>query len=69
MTNKERIQEHNQKIQNCIELAENLPTVNENDYEEGYQKGYEEGLAKRTYETWTLTLADGSVIEKEVALL
>lgn len=35
----------------------------------GYDRGYEEGLAARTYETWTITLTDGTVIEKEVALL
>lgn len=37
--------------------------------EVGYTNGYNDGLAKRTYETWTITLADGSVIEKEIALL
>ncbi len=36
---------------------------------EGYANGYAEGLAARTYEVWTITLADGNVIEKEVALL
>lgn len=35
----------------------------------GYQDGYEEGLTHRTYETWVITLMDGTVIEKEVALL
>ena len=42
-------------------------------YNEGYgvgkQDGYNEGLAARTYETWTITLVDGSIVEKEVALL
>lgn len=38
-------------------------------YELGYQKGEEVGLAQRTYETWTLTLADGSTVHKEIALL
>lgn len=36
---------------------------------DGLAKGYAEGLAARTYETWTITLVDGSVVEKEVALL
>lgn len=35
----------------------------------GYELGYADGLAARTYETWTITLTDGSVVEKEVALL
>lgn len=35
----------------------------------GYEKGYEAGLAERTYEIWTITLADGSAVEKKVALL
>ena len=34
-----------------------------------YDRGYEDGLAARTFEIWTITLADGSIIEKEVALL
>ena len=38
-------------------------------YGEGFRKGKEEGLAQRQYETWTLTLADGSTVEKEIALL
>lgn len=38
-------------------------------YSEGEQKGYADGLAARTYETWEITLTDGTVIEKEVALL
>lgn len=36
---------------------------------EGYDKGYAEGLAERKYETWEITLTDGTVIEKDVALL
>ena len=36
---------------------------------EGYQDGYNNGLAARTYETWTITLVDGTVVEKDVALL
>lgn len=35
----------------------------------GKQDGYNEGLSARTYETWTITLTDGSIVEKEVALL
>lgn len=38
-------------------------------YEVGKSDGYNEGLAQRQYETWTLTLEDGSTIEKEIALL
>lgn len=56
-------------------------TLTDGDYESGYsdgydkghvdgvEQGYSEGLAARTYETWEITLADGTVIEKEVALL
>ena len=36
---------------------------------QGYSDGYDKGLAARTHETWTITLVDGSVVEKEVALL
>lgn len=36
---------------------------------DGYASGYEQGLLKRTYEVWTITYADGSVEDKEVALL
>lgn len=36
---------------------------------QGYSDGYDKGLAARTYDTWTITLVDGSVVEKEVALL
>ena len=41
----------------------------ENGYASGKQDGYNEGLAARTYEVWTITLVDGSTVEKEVALL
>lgn len=37
--------------------------------QEGYTNGYQTGLAERQYEVWTITLVDGSVVEKEVALL
>lgn len=36
---------------------------------DGYSKGHTDGLAVRTYETWTITLTDGTIVEKEVALL
>lgn len=35
----------------------------------GYERGYADGLAARKYETWTITLSDGTVIDKKVALL
>ena len=35
----------------------------------GYEDGFSEGLAQRTFETWTFTLADGSTVEKKVALI
>ena len=41
----------------------------ERGYNEGYNKGHTDGLAQRKYETWTFTLTDGTVVEKEVALL
>lgn len=43
--------------------------VSENIYNDGYDAGYKKGLQEREYETWTITLTDGSTIEKEVALL
>ena len=58
-----------------LEFAESEQSF-ELDFEEvqtasdgGYEQGYEAGLAARRYETWTITLSDGNVIEKEVALL
>ena len=36
---------------------------------DGHNKGYTDGLAQRQYEVWTITLTDGSIVEKEVALL
>ncbi len=36
---------------------------------EGHKTGYAEGLSKREYEIWTFTLVDGTIVEKEVALL
>lgn len=38
-------------------------------YGEGYSKGKADGLAQRTYETWTFTLSDGSVVDKKVGLI
>lgn len=38
-------------------------------YEKGNAEGYANGLAERQYEIWTITLADGTIVEKEVALL
>lgn len=35
----------------------------------GYERGYAEGLAERRHEVWIITLVDGTVVEKEVALL
>ena len=40
-----------------------------NGLDDGYDRGYSVGLSERTYETWTITLVDGTVIDKEVALL
>ena len=41
----------------------------EKGYAEGHEVGYTEGLNARSYEVWTITLTDGTIIEKEVALL
>ena len=38
-------------------------------YNKGKTDGYSQGLAERQYEVWTITLTDGSIVEKEVALL
>lgn len=38
-------------------------------FERGYEQGYQKGLSERKYETWTITLIDGTVVEKEVSLL
>lgn len=48
---------------------EELQTSSDGGYERGYAKGYTDGLAARTHETWTITLVDGSIVEKDVALL
>lgn len=34
-----------------------------------YDEGYADGLAARTYETWTIAYVDGTIEEREVALL
>lgn len=41
----------------------------EDGHAEGYTKGHTDGLAERKHETWVITLTDGTIIEKEVALL
>ena len=51
-----------------IEMGE-VNNVSDGGYERGYSEGFANGLAERTYETWTITLTDGSIIEKEIALL
>lgn len=38
-------------------------------YTKGHADGYATGLAQRSFEVWTITLTDGSTVEKEVALL
>lgn len=38
-------------------------------YDKGYIEGYAEGLEQRKYEIWTFTLADGTTVHKEIALL
>lgn len=46
-----------------------VQTASDGGYERGYAAGYEEGLATRKHETWTFTLTDGTIAEKDVALL
>lgn len=41
----------------------------ESGYSEGEFNGYKQGLNERKYETWVITLMDGTIVEKEVALL
>ena len=38
-------------------------------YLNGFDKGKADGLAQRQYEIWTMTLADGSTVHKEIALI
>ncbi len=49
--------------------SDGYSTGHEAGYSEGVEKGYNDGLAARTYEVWTITLTDGTIVEKEVALL
>ena len=55
------------KVDECYQSG--YGTGREAGYAEGKTEGYAEGLAARTYEVWTITLADGTVVEKEMALL
>ena len=36
---------------------------------DGYAKGHSDGLTERQYEVWTITLVDGTIVEKDVALV
>ena len=68
------LKDNTARIQNLLAEITELPKDRANEaYEEGYTEGrtdgYADGLAARTYEVWTITLVDGSVVEKEVALL
>lgn len=40
-----------------------------NGYLNGFDKGKADGLTQRQYETWTFTLADGTVVDKKVGLI
>ena len=48
MTNKERIQENNAKIQECVDIADQLPNAEDSEvkYEEGYNQGFADGKAE-----------------------
>ena len=73
-----KFEESNQEIPVNFESVNN---ISDGGYERGYdagyskghtdgeQEGYINGLAERKYETWTITLVDGSVVEKKVALI
>ncbi len=54
---------------NSVTVNVDMDQAYDKGYKSGAAEGYEKGLDARTYETWTITLADGSVIEKEVAML
>ena len=41
----------------------------ESGYSEGEFNGYKRGLSERKYEVWTITLSDGTTVEKEMALI
>lgn len=64
-----QLKQNGNDLNDVIAIANALPDRGSGEYENGYTDGYADGLAARKYETWTFTLADGSVIEKEVALL
>jgi GTP-binding protein EngB required for normal cell division len=49
-------------------IADKLVKIAENE-QKVFERGYTDGLSARTYETWTITLIDGTIVEKEVALL
>lgn len=61
------------KYHKDLSITVEVPSDYSKGYDDGYEvgksDGYNEGLAQRQYETWTLTLADGSTVEKEIALL
>ena len=49
--------------------AKGYEVGNSEGYTKGHSDGHSEGLSARTYEVWTFTLTDGTVVEKEVALI
>lgn len=61
------------KYHKDLSITVEVPSDYSKGYDDGYEvgnsDGYNEGLAQRQHETWTLTLEDGSTIEKEIALL
>lgn len=64
------LHDNTNNIQELLNKITDLPTDRYRDgLTEGYANGHADGLAARTYEIWEFTLTDGSVIEKEVALL
>jgi len=63
---KEIIKANTAELRSLFEGISNLP---KDRYDEGYSEGYDKGLSERQSEIWTVTLADGTVVEKEVALL
>lgn len=64
------IKENTKKLNTLVEGISNLPKDRQDEaYNDGYNKGHTDGLAQRQYEVWTITLVDGSIVEKEVALL